>query len=173
MNWVLLLLVNYRIQEKIEKEKKRDEKKRYMKTAETYNVTKREINKVPGAGSTSHHLNQPWIWQKQCDAWCGSMIGARQNVFYVKRGKRMKSGSCTRHELRELRTDQPRCQGLSVPWCTGERPCDGKREKRDPHIEVAKRLVVRLCGIRFSLLSAKRGRHAKVPCASPAHLSLG
>ena len=29
MNWVLLLLVNYRIQEKIEKEKKRDEKKRY------------------------------------------------------------------------------------------------------------------------------------------------
>ena len=173
MNWVLLLLVNYRIQEKIEKEKKRDEKKRYMKTAETYNVTKREINKVPGAGSTSHHLNQPWIWQKQCDAWCGSMIGARQNVFYVKRGKRMKSGSCTRHELRELRTDQPRCQGLSVPWCTGERPCDGKREKRDPHIEVGKRLVVRLCGSRFSFLSAKRGRHAKVPCASPAHLSLG
>lgn len=68
MNWVLLLLVNYRIQENIEKEKKRDEKKRYMKTAETYNVTKREINKVPGAGSTSHHLNQPWRWQKQCDA---------------------------------------------------------------------------------------------------------
>lgn len=44
MNWVLLLLVNYRIQENIEKEKKRDEKKRYMKIAETYNVTKREIN---------------------------------------------------------------------------------------------------------------------------------
>lgn len=30
-----------------------------MKIVETYNVTKREINKVPGAGSTSHHLNQP------------------------------------------------------------------------------------------------------------------
>ena len=29
-----------------------------MKIAETYNVTEREINKAPAAGSTSHHLNQ-------------------------------------------------------------------------------------------------------------------
>lgn len=36
----------------------------------------------------------------------------------------MKSGSCTRCELRGVRTDQPGCQGLSIPWrrCT-DRGC--------------------------------------------------
>ena len=43
----------------------------------------------------------------------------------------------------------------------------------DAQIEVAKRLLVSLCGSRFCFLSAKRGRHARVPRVSPAHLLLG